>query len=106
MLTDLRDILKTVGPVAQLGARFHGMEEVVSSNLTRSTKFLKLLQPIPYPQLRNRSPSGVQKWTPALRLAAVPSKQYRCQTIVRTDLGARDARPLVKMRPAATLAVL
>jgi hypothetical protein len=23
--------------VAQLGARFHGMEEVVSSNLTRST---------------------------------------------------------------------
>src|SRR5580693_2128863 len=27
-----------VGPVAQLGARFHGMEEVVSSNLTRSTK--------------------------------------------------------------------
>ncbi len=26
------------GPVAQLGARFHGMEEVVSSNLTRSTK--------------------------------------------------------------------
>jgi hypothetical protein len=27
--------------VAQLGARFHGMEEVVSSNLTRSTKFLK-----------------------------------------------------------------
>ena len=31
------------GPVAQLGARFHGMEEVVSSNLTRSTKFLKHL---------------------------------------------------------------
>ena len=25
--------------MAQLGARFHGMEEVVSSNLTRSTKF-------------------------------------------------------------------
>jgi hypothetical protein len=33
----------TAGPVAQLGARFHGMEEVVSSNLTRSTKFLKQL---------------------------------------------------------------
>ena len=31
------------GPVAQLGARFHGMEEVVSSNLTRSTKSLKHL---------------------------------------------------------------
>jgi hypothetical protein len=28
-----------IGPVAQLGARFHGMEEVVSSNLTRSTSF-------------------------------------------------------------------
>ena len=26
------------GPVAQLGARFHGMEEVESSNLSRSTK--------------------------------------------------------------------
>jgi hypothetical protein len=25
------------GPVAQLGARFHGMEEVESSNLSRST---------------------------------------------------------------------
>ena len=30
--------VSTRGPVAQLGARFHGMEEVVSSNLTRSTK--------------------------------------------------------------------
>ena len=29
------------GPVAQLGARFHGMEEVVSSNLTRSTNHSK-----------------------------------------------------------------
>jgi hypothetical protein len=28
------------GPVAQLGARFHGMEEVVGSIPTRSTKFL------------------------------------------------------------------
>jgi hypothetical protein len=27
------------GPVAQLGARFHGMEEVVGSIPTRSTKF-------------------------------------------------------------------
>ena len=31
------------GPVAQLGARFHGMEEVVSSNLTRSTKTFQRL---------------------------------------------------------------
>jgi hypothetical protein len=35
------------GPVAQLGARFHGMEEVVSSNLTRSTKFLKIAPLLP-----------------------------------------------------------
>src|SRR5215813_5242871 len=31
------------GPVAQLGARFHGMEEVVGSIPTRSTKFLNNL---------------------------------------------------------------
>ena len=31
------------GPVAQLGARFHGMEEVVGSIPTRSTKFLRVL---------------------------------------------------------------
>src|SRR6185369_13392457 len=31
------------GPVGQLGARFHGMEEVVSSNLTRSTKTFQTL---------------------------------------------------------------
>ena len=32
------------GPVAQLGARFHGMEEVVGSIPTRSTKSLNHLQ--------------------------------------------------------------
>jgi hypothetical protein len=31
--------------VAQLGARFHGMEEVESSNLSRSTKLQKILEP-------------------------------------------------------------
>ncbi len=31
--------------MAQLGARFHGMEEVVSSNLTRSTNVFKDLSP-------------------------------------------------------------
>ena len=31
-------ILPLCGPVAQLGARFHGMEEVVGSIPTRSTK--------------------------------------------------------------------
>src|SRR5208283_6062598 len=33
----------TCGPVAQLGARFHGMEEVVGSIPTRSTKSLNNL---------------------------------------------------------------
>ena len=32
------------GPVAQLGARFHGMEEVVGSIPTRSTKSLNNLR--------------------------------------------------------------
>ena len=36
----------TSGPVAQLGARFHGMEEVVGSIPTRSTKSLHGLAPI------------------------------------------------------------
>jgi hypothetical protein len=36
------------GPVAQLGARFHGMEEVVGSIPTRSTIF-KYLQRSPFP---------------------------------------------------------
>ena len=31
------------GPVAQLGARFHGMEEVVGSIPTRSTRSLNML---------------------------------------------------------------
>ena len=46
------DILKgqTQGPVAQLGARFHGMEEVVSSNLTRSTKSFQILSVSREPQ--------------------------------------------------------
>jgi hypothetical protein len=33
------------GPVAQLGARFHGMEEVVGSIPTRSTKFFSVTKP-------------------------------------------------------------
>ena len=35
------------GPVAQLGARFHGMEEVVGSIPTRSTKSLQELSGTP-----------------------------------------------------------
>jgi hypothetical protein len=34
-----RTIFPSCGPVAQLGARFHGMEEVVGSIPTRSTIF-------------------------------------------------------------------
>ena len=40
------------------------MEEVVSSNLTRSTKPLKYIQPPPWLEVRPWSPTGVQKWTP------------------------------------------
>ena len=39
----LASFLPHCGPVAQLGARFHGMEEVVGSIPTRSTKFLNSL---------------------------------------------------------------
>jgi hypothetical protein len=35
------------GPVAQLGARFHGMEEVIGSIPIRSTKFLNNLRVLP-----------------------------------------------------------
>ena len=37
-----RFLSRDCGPVAQLGARFHGMEEVVGSNPTRSTRFFYL----------------------------------------------------------------
>ncbi len=46
MLSDAVVILQlstASGPVAQLGARFHGMEEVVGSNPTRSTKSEQIL---------------------------------------------------------------
>ena len=53
--------------MAQLGARFHGMEEVVSSNLTRSTKInptkhrlTKMLARFHIAEEVTRSPFGVQ----------------------------------------------
>ena len=49
-----------VGLWRSLGARFHGMEEVVGSNPTRSTKPLKELQPSICLERRRRSPIGVQ----------------------------------------------
>ncbi len=39
----LRIVVFTRGPVAQLGARFHGMEEVVGSIPTRSTNLFNQL---------------------------------------------------------------
>gem|GEM_PF-3381897 len=36
--------LETSGPVAQLGARFHGMEEVIGSIPIRSTNHFKHLE--------------------------------------------------------------
>jgi hypothetical protein len=40
-LIHVSDFLPKCGPVAQLGARFHGMEEVVGSIPTRSTNYFK-----------------------------------------------------------------
>jgi hypothetical protein len=37
-VTENNERTSSCGPVAQLGARFHGMEEVVGSIPTRSTK--------------------------------------------------------------------
>jgi hypothetical protein len=42
-LSGVRRFVFNRGPVAQLGARFHGMEEVVGSIPTRSTKSLNNL---------------------------------------------------------------
>ena len=51
------------GPVAQLGARFHGMEEVVGSIPTRSTKSLCAQHSFPQHSFRkeDRSSSVRQK---------------------------------------------
>src|SRR4051794_15338651 len=46
---DILDYTLDCGPVAQLGARFHGMEEVDGSNPSRSTKIPhRLTGTIPY----------------------------------------------------------
>ena len=49
--------------MAQLGARFHGMEEVVSSNLTRSTKHFKHFPFIDSTEAWQRSPPGITPWS-------------------------------------------
>ncbi len=44
--------------MAQLGARFHGMEEVEGSNPSRSTKQLKHLQTSTFPTIENWVQTG------------------------------------------------
>ena len=66
------------GPVAQLGARFHGMEEVVSSNLTRSTKT------IPYTPRELQSRVAITSST--ITLTRGPKKvQTRSKSLFSTD---------------------
>jgi hypothetical protein len=51
------------GPVAQLGARFHGMEEVIGSIPIRSTKYLNnLAEPLPnvWQQIGSKFQTAVQ----------------------------------------------
>ena len=61
------------GPVAQLGARFHGMEEVVGSIPTRSTKIAFLGQ-----MVKN---CGFTSPTAPLSLAAASNyrREYTCR---------------------------
>jgi hypothetical protein len=62
--------------VAQLGARFHGMEEVVGSIPTRSTKFSILSKQRSFDSLRSLriSPAGS---TPAERLKFDPDQIHQ-----------------------------
>ena len=58
----IRAIALPSGPVAQLGARFHGMEEVVGSIPTRSTKSSIMEGELPLQSWLRRS----QQASPAL----------------------------------------
>ena len=49
MLQQNKGCSSLCGPVAQLGARFHGMEEVIGSIPIRSTNHFKHLAPAPSP---------------------------------------------------------
>ena len=71
------------GPVAQLGARFHGMEEVVSSNLTRSTKTFQTLTVLSQP----RTSSPESNWSPnsVLRMGTVPPNNSIRSAIIEVD---------------------
>jgi hypothetical protein len=50
----IEEVLPKSGPVAQLGARFHGMEEVIGSIPIRSTKQLHHNESLPHLLLRGR----------------------------------------------------
>ncbi len=62
------------GPVAQLGARFHGMEEVDGSNPSRSTR-----TPVTTVYSRRLGVSALEKGTPHARCAWLSS----CQQLLR-----------------------
>ena len=49
--TTIEELPPNRGPVAQLGARFHGMEEVIGSIPIRSTKYFKHLEAPPFSEL-------------------------------------------------------
>src|SRR4051794_16115078 len=57
---DILDYTLDCGPVAQLGARFHGMEEVDGSNPSRSTTTFQTLTAL----LQPRTQSPESKWSP------------------------------------------
>jgi hypothetical protein len=66
------------GPVAQLGARFHGMEEVVSSNLTRSTKTISYT-------LRKLRPHVAVSAPPIIPTQGPKKVQTRSKSLFSTD---------------------
>ena len=61
----------TSGPVAQLGARFHGMEEVVGSIPTRSTKCLVpfRIRPAPRQISTDAHKKAADRWSHAAAFA-------------------------------------
>jgi hypothetical protein len=70
------------GPVAQLGARFHGMEEVDGSNPSRSTKVSIAYRP---------KPRGARRIEPSPR----PKQKHlilfrRCEPVPATTLWISD----------------
>ena len=65
-------ILPQSGPVAQLGARFHGMEEVVGSIPTRSTRSHKALLILRDQNLARGPHTGDLGFGPAASTGSLP----------------------------------